>query len=593
MKLTKYFIPAALGLLLTFSSCDDYEDVPVEQFSLEYVFSATDSLGTNAKKYLNGIYQMIPNGHNRLGKNGILDDGDYLASASDDAITSSLNQNYTYKLATGQYSAASTISQDMYWSNLYEGIRKVNTFVEHIDVVPLKETFNDGIPLNRAWKAEARFLRAYFYFELVKRYGGVPIVNKIYELKDNVELPRNTFEECIDFIVTELDGIKDSLRTHPIANPASDAHVVTQGAAMALKTRVLLYAASPLFNKEPIEANNPLVGYTSYKEERWKKAADAAKSFIDTYGPEGQNVYSLCTRRYPLIFITYYQNYFQEVIFFQQGDQGTDVEQANGPVGFSGSNLARGRTSPTQNLVDAFPMKDGKPIGKSTKYEYNPETMYENRDPRLDFNILHNGSLWLRNTLETYEGGTNNPSSSIQKTKTSYYLRKFLGDYDQTNSSTSYAAANHFWILFRYAEILLNYAEALNEYAGPDDVYPILKELRARAGIDEGTDKMYGLEAGMSKDQMREIIRNERRIELAFEEHRYWDIRRWKLAEKIYEEPLKGLSIVKNGDRLVPTEINVQTWKDGKGKFQEHMYLYPISYSECIKNRNMKQNPGW
>ena len=212
--------------------------------------------------------------------------------------------------------------------------------------------------------------------------------------------------------------------------------------------------------------------------------------------------------------------------------------------------------------------------------------MYQNRDPRLKKTVLHNGATWLNTTLETYQGGTNNPAGATQKTKTSYYLRKFMGAFE---NEANYYDVRHNWISFRYAEVLLNFAEAQNEYAGPgDDVYQVIKDLRARAGIEAGDDGMYGLNSGMDKEEMRAVIRNERRIELAFEEHRYWDIRRWKIAEDVFNQPVEGLVIINSAGVMIPNFVDVLSTS-----FEERQYLYPIPYSEVIKNQNMVQNPGW
>lgn len=582
MKLNNFFAIIGLTVIFSLTSCNDYEDVPIENYTIDYVFSRTDSLGEKARGYLLNIYSKMPYGHYRIDK-------EYLDTASDDGISSESEGNKDIsKLQTGRYASTNRIESDMVWGTHYEGIRKANTFIQNIDVVPLKETFNGGIPLNRAWKAEARFLRAFFYFELVKRYGGVPMVNDVYELGADMELPRNSFEECIDFIVDELDAIKDSLRTVPIANTNANGHVVTKEAAMAFKSRVLLYAASPLFNGKTLDPNNPLVGYINYDAERWKKAADAAKWFIDTYGKNGEDKYELI-ENFNDIFLNYYDgSKYKEIIFYRSGsDQNNkDIEKNNGPVGYTGDNEGNGYNSPTQNLVDAFPMLDGKPIGQSDKYEYTIDNMYKNRDPRLDSTVLHQGSTWLGNTFNIYLGSSANPNGAARKTQTGYYLRKFMGKFDEANK---YDNVLHIWISIRYAEILLNYAEAQNEYAGPSaEVYQAIKDIRHRAKIEEGTDKMYGLKAGMSKDEMREIIQNERRIELAFEEHRYWDIRRWRIAEKIFQQPLKGYIITKNSGILNYNLVNVLD-----SRFEERRYLYPIPYPEVIKNKHMIQNPKW
>ena len=574
MKIKKYVLFLIAGITsLMFPACqDDYESVPLEQFTMDFVFSTTDSLGVQAKKYLNAVYSQLPNGHNRVW-------GDYLDAATDDAVSSALTENDVSRLALGQYTAATTIGSEMNWGGYYTGIRMATQFINNIGTVPLMDTYNNGLPLNSAWRSEARFIRAYLYFQLVKRWGGVPLLgNTVPQLGEELQVPRNTFEEGIDFIVGELDDIRDSLRIAPIADISSNGHAVTRAAAMALKTRVLLYAASPLFNGGNIDGSNPLTGYPSEDNARWGKAANAAKYFIDNYDYFG------LVPNYKEVFTTYSN---KEVIFARQGGNNRNVESNNGPVGFTGNALGNGRTSPSQNLVNAFPMLDGKPIGDPTsKYSYDPASMYQNRDPRLSYTVLRNGTTWLTTSLETFQGGKSNPAGALQKTKTSYYLRKFMGNFE---NSKEYSNVIHNWVMFRYAEVLLSFAEAQNEYAGPSDaVYQAIKDLRARAGIEEGDDGMYGLKTGMTKDEMRQAVRNERRIEMAFEEQRYWDIHRWKTAETVMNQPIIGLLIVKSG-----TNINTRNIEVLQPVFDKKQYLYPIPYEEVIKNGNMVQNPGW
>lgn len=577
------------GLLLMTSCTDSYENFPVDQFTEEYVFSKTDSMGVQALNLLNSTYSLIDNGHNGIG-------GDYLDAASDDAISINQSDPDVYKLAIGRFTANSRVNSHMGWGKYYEGIRKANIIINNIEVVPFKNTFTnfngEQKKLNHTVKAEARFLRTYFYFELVKRYGAVPLLmDSVYKLGDDMELPRNTFEECINYMVDELDSIKYDLRSVSMPDAAVYGHAATIEAAMALKSRILLYAASPLFNENPVSTDDPaqkaLVGYESYNAERWKAAADAAKEFMNTFGPAGRKTVDLAKNQMGIFLSFYSPSVNPEMIFFRQGGQSKEVETKNGPLGFSGNSIGNGRTNPTQNLVDAFPMKDGKPVGESTLYPFNPQKPYDNRDPRLALAVLYNGANWLGRVLETYRGGANNPTNSAEYTRTSYYMRKFMGNF---SSATEYSNGYHLWVIFRYAEILLNYAEAQNEYldAPSQEVYDALILLRKRVAIAAGSDRLYGLKANMTKEEMREAIQNERRIEMAFEEQRYWDIRRWRIAEDVFRNPLKGMSIVKNLTSVVYTEVDVLTVN-----FEERRYLYPLPYSEVIKNSRMIQNPGW
>lgn len=592
----KYLTLIGAGLLFAAVSCTDgYEPEPVELVSIDFVFSKTDSLGTNAVKFMNNIYATLQNGHNRVG-------GDYLDAGSDDAISINVSDPDVFKLAMGRYSASTRVESDMRWKEYYSGIRKANIMINHIDVVPFMLTYinskGETKPLNVSMKSEARFLRAYFYFELIKRYGGVPLMgDEVHLLGDDMEIPRNTFEECVQYIVDELDDIKDDLRTNPMPDFDQYAHTPTRETCLALKSRLLLYAASPLFNESPIEPGNELIGYASYNKERWNDAAKVAKEFIDEYGPNGNGAYNLTqstsddeNRDFRDVFLGFYNKTNNpEVIFYRPGAENKAIETNNGPLGFSGNSMGKGRTLPTQNLVDAFPMKDGMFPGEEggSKYTINQSDPYENRDPRLDYTVLHHGSSWLNTTLDISTGGLNNPSNSAEYSRTSYYMCKFMGKF---SGESEYSNKIHLWVMFRYAEILLNYAEATNEYlsAPNQDIYDAIIALRARAGIEPGDYSLYGLKENMTQEEMRKVIQNERRIEMAFEEQRYWDIRRWRIAEDIFKEPLKGLEIRVSGNSTLFNEVNVLNTT-----FDVKRYFYPIPYSEVVKNDNMIQNPKW
>ena len=579
---------ALCGATSLLAACmDNYETLPVNQYTEDFLFSRTDSVGDRALGMLGTIYDALESGHSRVG-------GYYLDVASDDALPIDIDgEPDVLKLQLGQYTSRSRITSEMKWGDYYSLIRKANIFINGIDVVPFKSTYVNALGskerLNKTLKAEARFIRAWFYFQMIERYGGVPIVgDKVFDLNDDMNLPRNTFSECVDYIVSELDAIQDSLRAIPMDNPSSYAHVPTKQACVALKSRVLLYAASPLFNENPIEKGNELVGYATYDKNRWKLAADIAREFIETWGTKGTGTIKLAPD-YRNVFLNFYQARTNpEIIFFRQGGSGTDIETNCGPLGFTGSNIGKGRTNPTQNLVDAFPMLDGKTIDDAKgKYIYDLQNPYANRDPRLDFIVLHNGSQWLGTSLQTYQGGSHNPTQGADYSTTSYYSKKFMGKFE---SSSEYSSTLHLWIFFRYAEILLNFAEAENEYldSPSDDIYEAIATIRARAGIEKGEDGMYGLKADMTKEEMRKLIQNERRIELAFEEHRYFDIRRWRMAEVIYSQPLKGMSIISNSGGTTYKVVDVMhvSWDNMR-------YLYPIPYSEVNKNSNMVQNPKW
>ncbi|WP_039866393.1 RagB/SusD family nutrient uptake outer membrane protein [Pedobacter sp. BAL39] len=543
-----------------FSCKSDLETEPIEQQTLDQVFNSKDSAGVNAERFLIDIYARLPRTYNRVGD-------DYLDAATDDAISSNTGNTSVQQLAMGTYTSDNYL--DNQWGNWYAGIRQVNIFVNNIDNVPLKGKLPNGVTFREVWKSEARFLRALYYFELVKRHGGVPLLgDQVFQLNDNVELKRSTFEACIDYIVTECDAIKDKLRTNPF-----DLNFIerpTKGAALALKSRVLLYAASPLYNESNIDPANPLTGYVSFSAQRWEKAAQAAEELINL----GQ--FELLSD-FKGVFITQAN---RERIFSRQGGNNTNVEGNNGPVGYSVS-INNGRTSPTQELVNAFGMANGLPIDDPAS-GYQQNDPYANRDPRFYATIFFNGAQWLGRPVQTFEGGADKPGGTKQQTRTGYYARKFMGNFENL---MRYDNVNHDFVLFRYAEVLLNYAEARNEFLSAPDgsVYQYVEAIRQRAGLNP-----YQLAAGLTKVQMREIIQNERRKELAFEEHRFYDVRRWKLAETLFDRQVNGMVIYQTGTGTIYQQTPVLQMN-----FEKRMYLAPIPFSEVIKNRNMVQNPGW
>jgi len=575
-----------ITLVAVMVSCRKSEKFPVDKVSGIYVFDPRDSAGTTALKYLLNVYSVIKIGHNRVG-------GDYLDAASDDAVSSSKGDQVTI-LATGDYTAIDLPAGENVWSstnstntaNYWNGIRSATEFMAGIGVVPVKDFIAPngkingiGVSTRYIWRNEARLLRAYFYFELVKRFGGVPLLgDKVYNVNDNIAVPRSSFADCINYIVSECDKAKDSLITVPLINPAQDNYRLTQGAAMALKAKVLLYAASPAFNN-PSGSTNPLTGYPTYSAARWQLAATAASQIM------AMGNYSL-DPNFRNVFLT--QN-DPETIMIRTANNtnpGNSIESANAPVGFS-SAIGGGITSPTQQLVDSYPMSNGLPITDPNS-TYDPNHPYNNRDPRFYATILYNGAPWLGTTLQTYEGGVSKPNNGQTETLTSYYMCKFMGN----QTSSTFQGHEEYWVIFRYAEIKLDFAEARNETSGPtDSVYQQLRDLRKRAGIAPG-DGNYGLATGMTKDQMRAAIQNERRIEMAFEEQRYFDIRRWGIAATVMNQPLTGMSITNSNGNLTYNPIVVLQPKFVTPK----MNVYPIPYDEVLKNPAIgqaHQNPGW
>lgn len=528
----------------------------------------------NTQARATAVYAYLPNGLNAI-------DGAMLASATDDS-EHSIENSSVQKFNTGAWNALD--NPDGAWGNLWNGIRAANLFLEKSDEVEMdylrldpnesqQEIYKVRLANIQRWKYEVRVLRAYFYSELIVRYGGVPVVTKSYGLNDNYSSrKRNSLETCIEFITDECDEASKNL---PEVYASGDLGRVTAGAALALKSRVLLFAASDLWNDDlwcdgydypelvTVDAS------VATQAERWADAADAAHDVM-TLTDSGYRL----SNDWPGIFRSYTS---PEIIFARRDGNSNWFESTNFPVGFDGGN---GGANPTQELVDAFEMANGSKFTWSGVSEEGP---YVNRDPRLAWTVLTNNAAFKNRTVEAWTGGRDGKGVT-QATKTGYYLRKYV---DENINLTLGQSSIHTWIIIRYAEVLLNYAEAMNEAYGPNDAHgygitaiQAVNEIRRRVG-------MPALPSSLTQDGLRERIRNERRVELAFEGRRFWDVRRWMIAADVLSSPVHGVSINKRGGtfQYEPTEVEDRA-------FEEKMYFYPIPQSE-INITGWPQNPMW
>ena len=552
------YISAAISIAFTLSSCNGFLDREEDSFIDK---TATFDSYNRTKQYLTYAYTLLPDGLNRFSREAML------ASATDDAefaIESAEIQQFN----NGSWNALN--NPDDVWNRYFSGISKCCTLLENTDHVNLdisrldpdkQVEYANSLKDIRMWRAEARFLRAYFHFELLKRYGPIPIVTSTLSLNGNYEnTPRPTMKEVVDFIAKECDIAADTLELTPWRNVNDAFGRATKGAALALKSRLLLYAASPLYVDfgDTNEANKPT------DVALWKSAADAAKAVIDL------NQYELASS-YADLFKNDFQN--KEYIFVRRYAANSDFEKSNFPVSFGG----KGGTNPSQNLVDDYEMLDGTP------FDWNDPAKaaqpFENRDARLGATILMNMAPFKGKKVATYPEGadaTPNPNA----TETGYYLRKFLNE--DVNIQTGGSSSGHVVPLFRLAEIYLNYAEALNECDPTNpDIALYLNKVRNRASLPNVS--------ALSQEQMRAVIQHERRVELAFEEHRSWDVRRWKIASSTLGAPLMGVQIERKplgGYTYMPVKVEQRV-------FQPKMYWYPIPQSEVLKLKQWKQNNGW
>ena len=552
------YISAAISIAFTLSSCNGFLDREEDSFIDK---TATFDSYNRTKQYLTYAYTLLPDGLNRFSREAML------ASATDDAefaIESAEIQQFN----NGSWNALN--NPDDVWNRYYSGISKCCTLLENTNHVNLdisrldpdkQVEYANSLKDIRMWRAEARFLRAYFHFELLKRYGPIPIVTSTLSINGNYEnTPRPTMKEVVDFIAKECDIAADTLELTPWRNVNDAFGRATKGAALALKSRLLLYAASPLYVDfgDTNEANKPT------DVALWKSAADAAKTVIDL------NQYELASS-YADLFKNDFQN--KEYIFVRRYAANSDFEKSNFPVSFGG----KGGTNPSQNLVNDYEMLDGTP------FDWNDPAKaaqpFANRDARLEATILMNMAPFKGKKVATYPEGAD-ASPNPNATKTGYYLRKFLNE--DVNIQTGGSSSGHVVPLFRLAEIYLNYAEALNECDPTNpDIALYLNKVRNRASLPNVS--------ALSQEQMRTVIQHERRVELAFEEHRSWDVRRWKIASATLGTPLMGVQIERKplgGYTYMPVKVEQRV-------FQPKMYWYPIPQSEVLKLKQWKQNNGW
>ncbi len=455
---------------------------------------------------------------------------------------------------------------DNAWEKNYGAIRACNSFLENYSAERLErfrwnETYEESIAKANMYGEEIRVLRAFFLFELAKRYGDIPLLTRTYTAEEINSVKKTPFIEVIRFICNECDAAGAKL---PIDQKKfwGETGRVTQGTARALKSRALLYAASPLHNPSTNTA-------------RWQEAADAAYALIKTgrynlppigqdplYNPNGGNEILKSS----------------QLIFERRNGDSFQFEATNLPISYEKGNTGN---VPTQNLVDAFQLADGTDLDWNTLTPgQNP---YANRDPRFYKTILCNGDQWMKATIEAHEGGKDG-AGVAGATKTGYYLRKYMNETVSLTPSKEQKKPHHF-VIFRYAEILLNYAEAMNAWQGADYTdadHPLsareaLNQVRTAAGMPAVT---------VGGEAFTEAIRRERRVELAFEDHRFWDIRRWKIGRQttaIYGVKIK----LENGTPVYRRELlETRQW-------DEKMNLYPIPQTEYYKNPNLAQNNGW
>lgn len=542
MKLQSYIVAFLCVAILVSCKKDFLQRDPGVPIDYEKLFSDAQlaaGFGDNSYNFLLDDYARLSTQNGMTGQFS-----DESVSNTGDLVVNLIN--------TGRHLNPGATDVANVYTQMYRGIRNANVMLANIDRVPWTSLYNPGYI-----RGEQLFLRAFFYFELMKRFGGVVLLNKPQTVPESgQDLPRATYAETLAFVLKDLN---EAMGLLPEDWTAAHYGRATKGAAMALKARALLHAASPLHNPSGDVA-------------KWKSAADAAKAIID------MNKYALEPDYGNVLVQATSPEYIMIDIKAPRGWVGY-INNFIAPTSYGG---AQSLISPTQNHVDLYEMSNGKPISDPTS-GYNPQQPYLNRDPRFYNNVIYNDQTWQGRKVQTFAGGTDYSATSNIFTKTGYYLKRLWPE--QVRNTGGVTGIVNF-IFFRYAEVLLNYAEALNEAEGPTNaVQSAVNAVRIRAGLP-------ALPTNLSKEAMRDRIRNERAVEFAFEEMRWWDILRWKKGQELVTQPMRGMQITKTGTTFSYTPFTLAA--NYQKVFEEYMHLYPIPAAEIYKSPGaLKQNPGW
>jgi hypothetical protein len=486
--------------------------------------------------------------------------GALLASATDEAVYSHAG-NAIETFYNGGWSATNNNDASL-WTKCWRGISYANLYLDTFKDEKFEEYLMDldykqELHQYQNLQYEARFLRAYYYFLLVRSFGGVPLITKSMDANETNSQPRATSDEVFQFINSECEAIKDSI-VKDYSNlgnmqlkSKNETGRANNLAVLALKARAALYYASPLFN-------------TSNDKERWHQAALANKELIDACKDRGMKL----TADYGSLFQKDNWKNSEECIFVRRiVARSNSFEKYNFPIGLEN---AGGGNCPTHNLVEA----------------------YEDGDIRLAATVAMNGEQWPNDILETYVGGANGQPIAYA-TPTGYYLKKYV------NKSLTIGASNatteqHHWVTFRLGEFYLNYAEAMLNYTGSgyETAQGLNMTAAAALNVVRSRAKLNAISTGLSADQFAERLENERFVELAFEGHRFYDLRRWKKAGEAKYRTIKSVEIIKNADdtftETVKTDDSTRSYWDDK------MLLFPIAQSEILKSGGqLSQNPRW
>ena len=533
LGLVKSIVLAAV--IFPLNSCDDsfLERQPLDKISEADVWGDEKLI----EAFVNSCYNT---------RHGFLVDF-YMMPLTDEAYR---RGRETYHLINrGELTPVNNTALD-HWGNFYGIVTNCNIFFANIEKAPI----NEGVKARMI--GEVTFLRAYAYFRLISLYGGVPLITDVFTLNDDFSVTRDSYEACSDFVVQELSKASELL---PLSYTGANQGRVTKGAALALKARALLYAASPL--------NNP-----GNDKAKWQAAADAAKAVVD------MGTYNLFPN-YKNLFLTPFNS---EIIWSRQFRNNQRVEHSIDLHFFPNGSGGYGQVNPLHNLVDAFELKSGKLPSEDPAY--NHQAPYANRDPRFYDCILYDGAPWQNRQLGAYLPGGPDSSEGVEgwnASFTSYSVRKFVNESVGRPSLTN--LGNTPWVFIRYAEVLLNYAEAMYHVGDEAAAREYVNKVRSRESVQMPPVTESGAD-------LLKRIRHERQIELVFEEHRFFDVRRWKIAMQTDNEDAKKMVINRNAATGAKT-YKVEIFQPRT--FNERNHLVPIPQSEIERNAKLEQNPGY
>ena len=616
---TKFIFLSVLcfGIALLTSSCKKYLDtVPKGILQEDSIFRSL----TNTNGYLAQIYANVPDEFSqRFAPSGY--SGPW-TGASDEA------NNYSQLFILSNQLNQSTWDVNIggtYWTNFYKPVRTATDFISKIDGANPVEVSDF---LRAHFKGEARALRAIFYFWMLRLYGPIPILPNVIPANasgNEILFARTPFDSCVTYITTQLDSAYNEIESvsgssHPGNLPISigsnvEYGRITSGVCKAYIEQTLMLAASPLFNGNSDYAGlknhdgKQLISQT-YDVNKWKLAANAAKAFIDEFVPGTYNLYTETgsdpfTNAYNSCANVITNDWNQEWIWgYSNGNTGTyEYDLTPKLVGYNSSvQKGGGFLAVNQSMVDAYFTSNGRPISDplsgyqssgfsdfQAPYDVQQRSTYNqwvNREPRFYVGITYNNSYWLDQgsssdqVIVNYElhGNSGRLQSTTDVSSTGYNVRK--------NMTVSHN--NRSWPYLRLAQVYLDYSEALNEYdPGNPDILKYLNLIRQRAGVPVYGNGTTDISVPLTQDSMRMAIRHERQVELAFEEVRYFDLRRWKIAPQTMGADVYGMNMFADGDAFYQKTL------EQRRRFLQRDYLWPIPNGEILKDQYLVQNPGW